>query len=59
MFYATCFNALSDFFLWDQALLQEAHDVEVKKQKVEEKVERQLAFNKDDTATEVKFMNDL
>ncbi|TNN01317.1 hypothetical protein fugu_010699 [Takifugu bimaculatus] len=40
-----------DFFS-HQALLQEAHDVEVKKQKAEEKIERQLAFDKDDTATE-------
>ncbi|XP_034023754.1 ribosome biogenesis protein NOP53 [Thalassophryne amazonica] len=40
-----------DFFS-HQALLQEAHEVEVKKKKEEEKVERQLAFNKDDAATE-------
>ncbi|TWW76714.1 ribosome biogenesis protein NOP53 isoform X1 [Takifugu flavidus] len=40
-----------DFFS-HQALLQEAHDVEVKKHKAEEKIERQLAFDKDDTATE-------
>lgn len=33
--------------------------MEVKKQKVEEKIERQLAFNKEDTATEVTFVNDL
>ncbi|XP_058490581.1 ribosome biogenesis protein NOP53 [Solea solea] len=39
-----------DFFS-HQALLQEAHEVEVKKQKAEDKVERQLAVNKDDTAT--------
>lgn len=56
MFYSTCSNALSGF---SQALLQEAHDVEVKKQKVEEKIARQLAFNKEDTATEVTFINDL
>uniref|UniRef100_A0A3Q3KIC3 Ribosome biogenesis protein NOP53 n=1 Tax=Monopterus albus TaxID=43700 RepID=A0A3Q3KIC3_MONAL len=36
-----------------QALLQEAHEVEVKKQKEEDKIERQLAVNKADTATEV------
>nr|XP_020442079.1 glioma tumor suppressor candidate region gene 2 protein isoform X2 [Monopterus albus] len=35
-----------------QALLQEAHEVEVKKQKEEDKIERQLAVNKADTATE-------
>ncbi|KAI3354524.1 hypothetical protein L3Q82_019035 [Scortum barcoo] len=40
-----------DFFS-HQALLQEAHEVEVKKQKEEEKIERQLAVNKEDTATE-------
>ncbi|KAM7413579.1 hypothetical protein PAMA_020792 [Pampus argenteus] len=40
-----------DFFS-HQALLQEAHEVEVKKQKAEDKIERQLAVNKDDTATE-------
>ncbi|XP_040901757.1 ribosome biogenesis protein NOP53 isoform X2 [Toxotes jaculatrix] len=40
-----------DFFS-HQALLQEAHEVEVKKQKEENKVERQLAVNKEDTATE-------
>ncbi|TNN01315.1 hypothetical protein fugu_010697 [Takifugu bimaculatus] len=45
-----------DFFS-HQALLQEAHDVEVKKQKAEEKIERQLAFDKDDTATEVTFIS--
>nr|XP_043887921.1 ribosome biogenesis protein NOP53 isoform X2 [Solea senegalensis] len=39
-----------DFFS-HQALLQEAHEVEVKKQKEEDKVERQLAVNKEDTAT--------
>ncbi|XP_053729546.1 ribosome biogenesis protein NOP53 [Synchiropus splendidus] len=40
-------------FLSHQALLQEAHDVEVKKKKVEDKIERQLQFNKQDQATEV------
>lgn len=38
---------------WIQALLKEAHEVEVKKQKAEEKIEKQLAINKEDTATEV------
>lgn len=33
--------------------------MEVKKQKVEEKIERQLAFNRDDTATEVTCVNGL
>lgn len=33
--------------------------MEVKKQKVEEKIERQLAFNKEDTATEVTLIIDL
>ncbi|XP_075999912.1 ribosome biogenesis protein NOP53 isoform X2 [Genypterus blacodes] len=40
-----------DFFS-HQALLQEAHDVEVKKHKEEGKIERQLAVNREDTATE-------
>ncbi|XP_028274689.1 ribosome biogenesis protein NOP53 isoform X2 [Parambassis ranga] len=40
-----------DFFS-HQALLQEAHEVEVKKQKQEDKIEKQLAVNKEDTATE-------
>ncbi|CAK6974982.1 ribosome biogenesis protein NOP53 [Scomber scombrus] len=40
-----------DFFS-HQALLQEAHEVEVKKQKAEDKIERQLAVNREDTATE-------
>ncbi|XP_077422230.1 ribosome biogenesis protein NOP53 [Vanacampus margaritifer] len=35
-----------------QALLQEAHDVEVKKQKEEDRIKRQLAVNKEDRATE-------
>ncbi|KAM9853244.1 ribosome biogenesis protein NOP53 [Aulostomus maculatus] len=40
-----------DFFS-HQALLREAHDIEVKKQKQEDKIERQLAVDKGDTATE-------
>ncbi|XP_044057236.1 ribosome biogenesis protein NOP53 isoform X2 [Siniperca chuatsi] len=40
-----------DFFS-HQALLQEAHEVEVKKQKEADKIERQLAVNREDTATE-------
>nr|XP_057937056.1 ribosome biogenesis protein NOP53 [Doryrhamphus excisus] len=40
-----------DFFA-HQALLQEAHDVEVKKQKTEDKIVRQLAVNKEDLVTE-------
>lgn len=36
-----------------QALLQEAHDVEVQKQKQEDKLQRQLAVRKEDRATEV------
>ncbi|XP_051252619.1 ribosome biogenesis protein NOP53 [Dicentrarchus labrax] len=40
-----------DFFS-HQALLQEAHKVEVKRQKEEDKIERQLAVNREDTATE-------
>uniref|UniRef100_A0AAQ6IFV6 Ribosome biogenesis protein NOP53 n=1 Tax=Anabas testudineus TaxID=64144 RepID=A0AAQ6IFV6_ANATE len=40
-----------DFFS-HQALLEKAHEVEVKKQKEEEKIEKQLAVNKEDTATE-------
>ncbi|KAK7882791.1 hypothetical protein WMY93_028965 [Mugilogobius chulae] len=40
-----------DFFA-HQSLLQEAHDIEVVKQKEELKLERQLAYNKDDAATE-------
>uniref|UniRef100_H2LXK5 Ribosome biogenesis protein NOP53 n=1 Tax=Oryzias latipes TaxID=8090 RepID=H2LXK5_ORYLA len=40
-------------FLSHQALLQEAHDVEVQKQKQEDKLQRQLAFRKEDRATEV------
>ncbi|XP_005926647.1 ribosome biogenesis protein NOP53 [Haplochromis burtoni] len=40
-----------DFFS-HQELLREAHEVELKKKKVEDKLERQLAYNKADTATE-------
>ncbi|XP_043974750.1 ribosome biogenesis protein NOP53 [Gambusia affinis] len=40
-----------DFFS-HQALLQEAHQVEVQKKKQEDKLERQLAINKQDRATE-------
>lgn len=40
-----------DFFS-HQALLQEAHEVEVKKKKEEDRIEKQLAYNKEDTATE-------
>uniref|UniRef100_A0A3B5L7E9 Ribosome biogenesis protein NOP53 n=1 Tax=Xiphophorus couchianus TaxID=32473 RepID=A0A3B5L7E9_9TELE len=40
-----------DFFS-HQALLQEAHQVEVQKKKQEDKLERQLAINKKDKATE-------
>ncbi|XP_035536913.1 ribosome biogenesis protein NOP53-like [Morone saxatilis] len=40
-----------DFFS-HQALLQEAHEVEVKRQKEEDKIQRQLAVNREDTATE-------
>ncbi|XP_030007537.1 ribosome biogenesis protein NOP53 isoform X1 [Sphaeramia orbicularis] len=40
-----------DFFS-HQALLQEAHEVEVKKQKEEDKIVRQITVNKEDTATE-------
>ncbi|XP_023260941.1 ribosome biogenesis protein NOP53 isoform X2 [Seriola lalandi dorsalis] len=40
-----------DFFS-HQALLREAHEVEVKKQKEEDKIERQVMVNKADTATE-------
>ncbi|KAJ0063671.1 hypothetical protein NL108_004802, partial [Boleophthalmus pectinirostris] len=41
-----------DFFA-HQSLLQEAHEIEVVKQKEEQKIERQLAYNKEDAATEV------
>ncbi|KAM6987356.1 ribosome biogenesis protein NOP53 [Tautogolabrus adspersus] len=40
-----------DFFS-HQSLLQEAHEVEVKKKKEEDKIQRQLAVNREDTATE-------
>ncbi|XP_038550274.1 ribosome biogenesis protein NOP53 isoform X2 [Micropterus salmoides] len=40
-----------DFFS-HQALLLEAHEVEVKKQKEEDKIAKQLAVNREDTATE-------
>lgn len=39
-----------DFFA-HQALLQDAHDIEVVKKKQEDKLQRQLAYNKEDTAT--------
>ncbi|XP_072249071.1 ribosome biogenesis protein NOP53 [Leuresthes tenuis] len=39
-------------FISHQALLREAHEVEVKKQKQEAKIERQVAVNKEDIATE-------
>ncbi|XP_014017791.2 ribosome biogenesis protein NOP53 isoform X1 [Salmo salar] len=41
-----------DFFS-HQALLLEAHEVEVKREKAELRIERQLAVNREDTATEV------
>lgn len=37
----------------NQALLQEAHMVEVKKKKQEDRIEKQLAFNREDRATQV------
>ncbi|XP_034556659.1 ribosome biogenesis protein NOP53 [Notolabrus celidotus] len=40
-----------DFFS-HQALLQEAHEVEVEKKKAEDKIERQLAVNREDIVTE-------
>ncbi|XP_057694224.1 ribosome biogenesis protein NOP53 [Corythoichthys intestinalis] len=40
-----------DFFS-HQALLQEAHNVEIKKQKAEKRIERRLAVDKDKRATE-------
>ncbi|XP_049433509.1 ribosome biogenesis protein NOP53 isoform X2 [Epinephelus fuscoguttatus] len=46
-----------DFFS-HQALLQEAHEVEVKKHKEEEKIERQLAVNKEHIATEETIFNE-
>ncbi|XP_029025979.1 ribosome biogenesis protein NOP53 [Betta splendens] len=47
-----------DFFS-HQALLQEAHEVEVKKQKEELKTEKQLSFNKEDKATEETTLREL
>ncbi|KAJ8403781.1 hypothetical protein AAFF_G00346490 [Aldrovandia affinis] len=38
-------------FFSHQALLLQAHEVEVKRQKEEERLERQLAFKREDTAT--------
>lgn len=38
---------------FSQALLLEAHEVEVKREKAELRIERQLAVNREDTATEV------
>lgn len=53
----SCANWLfSSLSLWTKALLQEAHEVEVKKQKDENKIERQLAVNREDTATEVQLL---
>ncbi|XP_010739547.2 ribosome biogenesis protein NOP53 [Larimichthys crocea] len=46
-----------DFFS-HQALLQEAHDIEVKKQKEEDKIAKQLAVNRADTATEETVFNE-
>uniref|UniRef100_A0A3P9GZE1 Ribosome biogenesis protein NOP53 n=1 Tax=Oryzias latipes TaxID=8090 RepID=A0A3P9GZE1_ORYLA len=45
-------------FLSHQALLQEAHDVEVQKQKQEDKLQRQLAFRKEDRATEETILHE-
>ncbi|XP_013870445.1 ribosome biogenesis protein NOP53 [Austrofundulus limnaeus] len=39
-------------FISHQALLQEAHDVEVKRKKQEDRIEKQLAVKKEDIATE-------
>ncbi|KAJ8369082.1 hypothetical protein SKAU_G00091100 [Synaphobranchus kaupii] len=39
-------------FFSHQALLLQAHEVEVKRQKEEQRVERQLAYKREDTATE-------
>ncbi|XP_074536421.1 ribosome biogenesis protein NOP53 isoform X1 [Halichoeres trimaculatus] len=46
-----------DFFS-HQALLQEAHNIEVVKKKEEDKVERQLAVNREDTATEESILRE-
>lgn len=43
------------FFVLIKALLLEAHEVEVKKVKAEEKLKRQLAVNRMDVATEVQL----
>lgn len=53
--FVQCFSSSSNDtpLPWIQALLKEAHEVEVKKQKEEVKIEKQLAVNKEDTATEV------
>lgn len=51
-----CQLTLFSLSLWTKALLQEAHEVEVKKQKDENKIERQLAVNREDTATEVQLL---
>ncbi|KAI5092995.1 glioma tumor suppressor candidate regionprotein 2 protein, partial [Silurus meridionalis] len=45
-------------FLSHQALLLEAHEAEVKKVKAEEKLERQVAINKNDIATEESRFNE-
>ncbi|KAF6736033.1 Glioma tumor suppressor candidate region gene 2 protein [Oryzias melastigma] len=45
-------------FLAHQALLQEAHDVEVQKQKQEDKLQRQLAVRKEDRATEETILHE-
>ncbi|KAG7237154.1 hypothetical protein INR49_032650 [Caranx melampygus] len=45
-------------FLSHQALLQEAHQVEVKKKKEEDRIERQTTVNKEDTATEETIMRE-
>lgn len=44
------------FSVWNQALLQDAHNVEVRKQKQDDKIERQLAVKKEDKATEVNII---
>ncbi|XP_021443317.2 ribosome biogenesis protein NOP53 [Oncorhynchus mykiss] len=47
-----------DFFS-HQALLLEAHEVEVKRERAELRIERQLAVNRDDTATEETVFQEL
>ena len=42
-------------YLLTQALLLKAHEVEVKKEKEENKIIKQLAYDKDDRATEVRL----